>query len=104
MMRVLFKEGAIDDGKLEGCGRIIVHRGRGLASSNNVTDHNNLLRAFAARFRMDRDEVIAQAVRLYFRKESARVVVSGVRQIDSDAVRAAPLSYGHLIWEALSRV
>jgi hypothetical protein len=101
-MQILFREGEIQDGKLVGCGRVVIHRGQALASNNRMTDHNNLLRAFAARFRLDRDEVIAKAVRLYFRIEGGHVVVCGVRQIDNEAVCGDLRCYGLLIMDAVS--
>jgi len=100
-MRYLFKEGAIQDGILKGCGRIVIHNGEALMSHNNQTDHNDLLRGFVSRFRMPKDEVI-NAVRLYFKYEGDAVIIAGVRQIDNEAVKAHLHEYGKIIAKLLS--
>ena len=100
-MRYLFKEGAIQDGLLEDCGRIIVYCGRILVSHNNRNDHNDLLRAFASRYRMNRDEVISGAVRLYLKIERENVIVAGVRQIDNEMLKSDLAAYGKLIASAI---
>ena len=102
-MQVVFKPGCIQDGNLTGCGRVVCHLGEALASSNERTDHNDLLRAFAARFRFDRDKVIAQATRLYFRRDQDRIVVCGVRKIDDDALRSETRDFGLPISNAITR-
>jgi hypothetical protein len=96
-VRYLFKEGAIQDGELKDCGRIIAHDGRILVSYNNRNDHNDLLRAFASRYQMNRDEVINEAVRLYFRIDGQNVIVTGVRQIDNEKLKLGLGEYGKLI-------
>ena len=75
----------MQDGKLdENSGRIIIHDGNILVSYLQTVDHNYLLRAFAARYRYDKDEVISGACRLYFQwvEEKSAFIVSPVRDED----------------------
>jgi hypothetical protein len=96
-VKYFFREGAIQDGVLKDCGRIVIHEDRILVSRNRMDDHNALLRAFASRHHVDRDEVVSNAVRLYFRIEGDAVVVAGLRQVDNEAVRTDPNRYGRMI-------
>lgn len=92
------KPGYIRDGKLDSfCGRIILYDGYMLFHNGISADHNYLLRAFAARYRYDKNEVINKAIRLYFRKEENRIVISGVRQIDDDDLERQLSAYKLLI-------
>lgn len=92
------KPSYIRDGKLDSlCGRIILYGGYILTSNSTTADHNYLLRAFAARYRYDKNEVINKAIRLYFRREENRTVISGVRRIDDDTLERQLSAYKPLI-------
>lgn len=84
-MKYFYSESYIQDGKLDNrCGRIIIYNNDILVSYNHMNDHNDLLRGFAARFQYKKDEIISNAIRLYFRHEGDRIIVSPRRGIDDD--------------------
>jgi hypothetical protein len=88
-MEVVFKSGYTKDGYLSNqSGRIILYEDYALVSNGPSMDHNNLLRAFASRFRFPKDEIISNAVRLYYTKVNGTMVVSECRQIDYDMFQA----------------
>ena len=77
--------GYIQDGKLDSaCGRIVIYGDAIMVGRNRVMDHNYLLRGLASKYRFKKDEVISNAIRLYFRQEKDRIVVCGVRKLDDD--------------------
>jgi len=84
-MNILFGK-YLQDGNLESTtGRIVIFRNFIDISHGNSRDHNDLLRSFASRFKLNKDEVISNAIRLYWEyggKET--VIVSPVRKLDED--------------------
>ena len=77
--------GYIQDGKLDArCGRIVTYDGCMVVSHGPSADHNYLLRALSSRYKINRDEVISNAARLYWRIEDYGIAVSGVRKIDDE--------------------
>ncbi len=80
------KPGLIQDGKLDNtCGRIIFFGQNMVFSNDYMTDHNYLLRAFAAKYQVNKDSVISNAIRLYFCKAGPNdLIISGVRKIDDN--------------------
>lgn len=75
----------IQDGKLDSsCGRIVIYRGQALHANGPAADHNYLLRSLAARIRANKDDVISDAIRLYFKRENGRIIISPVRKIDDE--------------------
>jgi hypothetical protein len=79
---------AIQDGKLDyQTGRIIVFNNNALKSNGPSMDHNDLLRAFARKYKEDTNQVISNAIRLYWKPISKSLIqVSPVRKIDEDWV------------------
>ena len=83
MKKYYFAPGRIQDGKLDfNCGRMVIYNNLILAYHNIANDHNDLLRAFASRYKINKDEVISNAIRLYFQKYDDCFIISGVRAID----------------------
>lgn len=83
--QVLFISGHTKDGHLgPASGRVIMHEGNVLIGWNKNNDHNDLLRAFARRYRYDTNEVISNAIRLYFTRINNTMVISECRRIDYD--------------------
>lgn len=81
----LFVSGHTKDGHLgPTSGRVIMHEGNVLIGWNKANDHNDLLRAFARRYRYDTNEIISKAIRLYFTKIDYTMIVSECRRIDYD--------------------
>ena len=85
-MRYFFGRGYIKDGSLrEGDGRIIIYKDKILPAFSLAMDHNYLLRAFASKFRLNKNEVINHAIRMYFRYDRDKIIVSGVSKFDDDS-------------------
>jgi hypothetical protein len=94
----------INDGQLDSnCGRIVIYEDELMVGYNQSMDHNYLLRAFAAKYRFNKDDVINNAIRLYFvaEPENDRYVISPVRKIDDDMFERHMLKYGQLIRKKL---
>lgn len=81
----LHKPGHIQDGKLSlGDGRIIIYNNNLIISRNKANDHNDLLRALAKRLGIEKNIVISNAIRMYFRQLSDGYIVNGVRRVDDE--------------------
>lgn len=81
----LHKPGHLQDGKLEfGDGRIVIYKNQIIFSKNKANDHNDLLRGLAQRSGLKKDEVISNAIRMYFREYSDGYIFNGVRRIDDE--------------------
>lgn len=97
-MKYYFGRGRIRDGKLdENCGRIVIYDDKILVSHIRSADHNYLLRGLASRYRLKKDDVISNAIRLYFRHEGHRVIITDVRKIDEEKFFAKKDFYSKLI-------
>lgn len=95
---IIHKPGYIQDGKLDHqCGRIIIYDGYIIISAGTSADHNYLLRAHASRYRINKDEVISNATRLYYRRENYGLAISGVRKIDDEDYERHSEEYRQLI-------
>lgn len=81
----VFKPNHIQDGKLNwGDGRIVIYEDNIKASKNKADDHNYLLRALSSSNKLNKDKVIANAIRMYFREYKDGYVFNGVRKIDNE--------------------
>lgn len=79
----------INDGKLDhDCGRIVIYDRQIEVSVGRSRDHNDLLRGLAAKMLTKKDDVISHGIRLYYKREPGRIVVSPVRQVDDDEFQA----------------
>ena len=88
----------IQDGRLETTdGRIVIYKDKILVSKMRTADHNYLLRGLAARYNLNKDEVVSNAIRLYFRDEGDRVIITETRQLDADMLFANKDFYANLI-------
>jgi hypothetical protein len=84
-VETLYQSGYTKDGYLgRNSGRIIIYDDCVLISNGPSIDHNGLLRAFASRYRFPKDEVISNAMRLYYTIENGKMIVSECRRIDGD--------------------
>ena len=100
-MKYYYSENYIQDGSLEGCGRIVIYGNAIMTAYTNTMDHNYLLRGLASRYHINRDEVINNAIRLYFKYEDGRVIISPRREIDSIAFNKDRAYYRDLIKKEL---
>jgi hypothetical protein len=78
----------IQDSKLEqNVGRLVVYKGLAEKSIGPSRDHNDLLRALAARQRLPKDDVISNAQRFYWKNLNRNLIlISPVRKLDEDWV------------------
>lgn len=75
----------LQDGKLTPTsGRIVIYGEFIEVSRGPARDHNDLLRALAAKYRLPKDAVISGAIRLYWDRMGKDIVVCPVRKIDED--------------------
>jgi hypothetical protein len=92
----------IQDGKLDSsCGRLIIFSSQILHSEGPSRDHNDLMRSFASRFRMNKDEVISKCSRYYFKREGNSVIISPVRKIDDEDFCTHREEYRKLIMDEI---
>jgi len=85
-MKIVHKHGYTQDGYIgRNSGRIVIYNGEMLVSRNPSSDHNYLLRGLAARFGFKKDDVISNAIRLYFTRDGNTYYINGVRKLDDDA-------------------
>jgi len=97
-MKYYFGRGKIQDGRLEESdGRIVIYEDKILVSHMRTADHNYLLRGLASRHGIKRDEVIANAIRLYFRHNGDHVIITETRRIDEEKFFANKDFYSSLI-------
>ena len=69
-MKIIFNK-TLQDGKLTpSSGRIIIYKENIEISHGPARDHNDLLRALASKYRMPKDLVISNAIRLYWEGNS----------------------------------
>ena len=74
----------LQDGKLTTTtGRIVIYKNYIDLSRGTSRDHNDLLRSLAAKYKLPKDDVISNAIRLYWDYEDKTgIIVSPVRKID----------------------
>ena len=83
-MKVIFNK-TIQDGKLSpSCGRIVIYKEFIEISRGPSRDHNDLLRSLAAKYRLPKDAVISNAIRLYWDRKGSDFIVCPVRKLDED--------------------
>jgi hypothetical protein len=101
-MRYYWGPGKILDGKLDGnCGRIVIYEDKAVAGFNPTMDHLYLLNGLAAKYRFKKEDVISNAVRLYFRNEGDYIIICGRRKVDDEAVERNLPFYAKIIKDAL---
>lgn len=75
----------LQDGKLDSTvGRIVIFNEFIEISRGPSRDHNDLLRSLASKFRLNKDEVISKAIRLYWCSYNRDYIVSPVRKLDKN--------------------
>jgi hypothetical protein len=100
--KYIYKPGHLQDGKLEfGDGRIVIYKDGIVISKNKANDHNELLRSLAGKFGFDKNEVIGNAIRMYFKSYSDGYIFNGARRIDDDNFEKNKKAYLEMIRERL---
>ena len=84
-MNIIFGK-EIQDGKLTPTsGRIVIYKNFIDISRGPSRDHNDLLRSLAAKYKLNKDDVISNAIRLYWdHKGKDSIIVCPVRKLDED--------------------
>lgn len=104
MNKVIFDSKALEDGYLDNnSGRIVIYDGVGLASSGNSMDHNDLLRALARQYQFHTQDVISNAIRLYYMRYKGHIIVSERRKIDYDMMERNLPYYASVIEHAVRK-
>jgi hypothetical protein len=99
-MKYYWCPGYTQDGKLDQkCGRIVIFGDDCivLTRPGSSSDHNDILRGLASKYRLKTREVIHNAIRLYYRREHDTIIINGVRRIDDDALENKLRHYAELI-------
>ena len=97
-MNILFCK-QLQDGKLTPTsGRIVIYKNFVDISHGPARDHNDLLRSLAAKYKLNKDDVISNAIRLYWdQKDKDSIIVCPVRKLDEDMYYAKQEFHDKLI-------
>jgi len=89
----------LKDGKLDSqTGRIIIYANLGIKSNGPSMDHNDLITAFAAKFKANRSEVASNGHRFYWRPISKGLInISPTRKLDEDYIDNHPEEFKAVI-------
>jgi len=99
---IVYKNGYTKDGHLAPHqGRIVIYEDKALISRGNTPDHMYLLSALASKYHFKKDDVISNAIRLYYAIEDGVMIVSQNRRIDEDAIMKNLRFYGKVILASL---
>jgi hypothetical protein len=84
-MNILFGK-ELQDGKLTPTtGRIVIYKNFIDISRGPARDHNDLLRSLSSKYKLHKDDVISNAIRLYWDyKNKDSIIVSPVRKLDEE--------------------
>lgn len=97
-MKYFLSSSAIQDNYLTpNHGRIVIYGDKMLFSRGPSQDHNDLLRALASRYNLDRDEVIAKAIRLYYLRKDNSFIISERRKLDYEMLMSNLEFYSKII-------
>ena len=101
-MNIIFCK-QLQDGKLpHTAGRIVIYSNFIDISRGSSRDHNDLLRSLASKYKLNKDDVISNAIRLYWdRKNKDSIIVSPVRKLDEDMYYAKEEFHEKLIRSAI---
>lgn len=101
-MEIIFDGKAIQDSHLDyNSGRIVIYEDQAISSRGNGQDHNDLLRALARRYGFPAQDVISNAIRLYYKKTDDKLIVSERRKIDYDMMERNLNYYSKIILSSL---
>jgi hypothetical protein len=91
----------LQDGKLTPtAGRIVIYKNYIEISKGPSRDHNDILRSLASRFKLPKDDVISNAIRLYWDYvDAGKIIVSPVRKLDEDMYYAKQEFHDKLVVE-----
>ena len=78
-------------------GRVVIYMDRILVSRGNTPDHLSLLAGLAQRYRLKKDDVISNAIRMYYTIEDDVVILSASRKIDYELFEKKDREYAREI-------
>ena len=100
-MNIIFNK-TLQDGKLTPtAGRIVIYKEFIEVSRGPSRDHNDILRSLASKYKLPRDDVISNAIRLYWDRNEDTIIVCPVRKLDEDMFYAREEFHGNLINNAI---
>ena len=100
-MNVIFNK-TLQDGKLTPtAGRIVIYKEFLEVSRGPSRDHNDILRSLASKYKLHKDQVISNAIRLYWDRKGDNIIVCPVRKLDEDMFYAHEEYHTKLIANAI---
>jgi hypothetical protein len=100
-MNVIFNK-TLQDGKLTPtAGRIVIYKEFLEVSRGPSRDHNDILRSLASKYKLHKDQVISNAIRLYWDRKGDDIIVCPVRKLDEDMFYAREEFHAKLIAGAI---
>ena len=100
-MTVTFNK-TLQDGKLTPtAGRIVIYKEYLEVSRGPSRDHNDILRSLASKYKLQKDSVISNAIRLYWDRKGDTIIVCPVRKLDEDMYYAREEYHAALIAAAI---
>ena len=78
-------------------GRVVIFNDKIMVSRGNSPDHLSLLGGLAARYHFKKDDVISNAIRMYYTIEEGIVTLSASRKIDEQLFEVKDREYAHEI-------
>ena len=78
-------------------GRVVIYMGKIMVSRGNAPDHLALLAGLASRYGFKKDDVISNAIRMYYTIEDDVVILSASRKLDYEMFEKKDREYAHEI-------
>lgn len=96
--KIKYVAGYTKDGTLRpNQGRVVIFNDKVLVSRGNSPDHLALLGGLAAKYHFKRDDVISNAIRMYYTIEEDVVILSASRKLDEQLFERKDREYAHTI-------
>ena len=98
IVKVKYIAGYTKDGTLKyNEGRVVIYDDQILVSRGNVPDHLSLLAGLAARYHFKKDDVVSNAIRMYYAIEGDVVILSASRKLDEQMFELKDKQYAREI-------
>ena len=96
--KIKYTPGYTKDGTLrQNQGRVVIYDDRILVSRGNAPDHLALLSGLASKYHMKKDDVISNAIRMYYTIEEDVVILSASRKLDEQMFESKDKQYAREI-------
>ena len=100
-MTVTFNKSLQDGNFTPSSGRIVIYKEFLEVSRGPSRDHNDILRSLASKYKLHKDSVISDAIRLYWDRKGEGIIVCPVRKLDEDMYYAHEEFYSKMILNAI---